>query len=88
MYLALPSSLKEVIDESVFAYAFQIFYNYKDSGSFSTSSSDRVAEMWQISIGFFTYLLGDGRFSNPDGTYYGKIDVGYLRQILYGGIAF
>lgn len=36
----------------------------------------------------FTYLLGDGRFSNPDGTYYGKIDVGYLRQILYGGIAF
>ena len=88
LYLALPSSLKEVIDESVFAYAFQIFYNYKDSGSFSTSSSDRVAEMWQISIGFFTYLLGDGRFSNPDGTYYGKIDVGYLRQILYGGIAF
>lgn len=39
LYLALPSSLKEVIDESVFAYAFQIFYNYKDSGSFSTSSS-------------------------------------------------
>lgn len=88
LYLILPSSLRQIIDESVFAYAFQILYNYRDYGTFSTSSSDRVAEMWQISIGFFTFLIGDGKFTNPDGSYHGHVDVGFLRQILYGGIFF
>lgn len=86
IYLLLPQTIKDILDESVFAYAFQIFYNYNDSGSFSTSSSDRVAEMWQLDISFLTMLVGDGRVTNANGSYYGNVDVGYLRQILYGGI--
>ena len=88
LYQLLPSSLKEVLDESVFAYAFQLFYNYESGGTFSTSSTDRVMEMWELEIPFFTMLLGDGRFVNADGSYYGHVDVGYLRQILYGGILY
>lgn len=88
LYQLLPSSLKEILDESVFAYAFQLFYNYNNSGSFSTSSSDRVMEMWELEIPFLTMLIGDGRFLNADGSYYGHVDIGYLRQILYGGIVY
>lgn len=88
LYQLLPSSLKEILDESVFAYAFQLFYNYNSGGTFSTSSTDRVLEMWELEIPFLTMLLGDGRFLNADGSYYGHVDIGYLRQILYGGIGF
>ena len=88
LYQLLPSSIKEILDESVFAYAFQLFYNYNSGGTFSTSSSDRVMEMWGIKIPFLTMLIGDGRFINADGSYYGHVDVGFLRQILYGGIVY
>lgn len=88
LYQLLPPSIKSVLNESVFAFAFQLLYNLNDSGSFSTSSSDRVLEMWQIDIPFLTILIGDGRFINTDGSYYGHIDIGFLRQLLYGGIVY
>lgn len=88
IYLLLPPTLKDILDESVFAFAFQLFYNYNDKGSFSTSSSDRLSEMWELDIPLFTLLIGDGRATNPDGSYYGHIDIGYHRQILYGGIVY
>ena len=88
LYQLLPSSTKEILNESVFAYAFQLFYNYSDNDSFSTSSSDRVLEMWKIEISFLTLLIGDGKFLNANGSYYGHVDVGYLRQILYGGFIY
>lgn len=88
LYQLLPLSIKEILNDSVFAYAFQLFYNFNNSGSFSTSSSDRVMEMWQIEIPLLTMLTGDGRFINADGSYYGHVDVGYLRQLLYGGIVY
>lgn len=36
---------------------------------------------------FFTILFGDGKYTNNNGTYYGHTDVGFMRLILYGGIA-
>ena len=88
LYLLLPSSIMEMLNESVFSYAFQIFYNYSDSGTISSSSTDRVIEMWKIEIPFITFLIGDGKFINVDGSYYGHVDVGFLRQILYGGLGY
>lgn len=82
----LPSDIKATINDSVFAYAFQLFYNYQDSGKMTTSSTDRVLEMWQEDISPITFLIGDGLCTNLDGSYYRHVDVGYLRQIFYGGV--
>lgn len=88
IYVFLPPAIKDILDESVFAFAFQLFYNYENSGSFSTSSTDTLLDMWEIDISFLTALIGDGRFVNADGSYYGHVDVGFLRQLLYGGILY
>ena len=33
-----------------------------------------------------TFLLGDGRYLNDFGGYYGGIDAGYMRYLLFGGV--
>ncbi|MDC5608060.1 hypothetical protein OIN69_17215, partial [Acinetobacter baumannii] len=36
----------------------------------------------------FTLLWGDGKYEAPNGAYYGNTDVGYMRNILFGGVGF
>lgn len=75
-----------VVDEEVLKWAFEFFYNYSDSGSFESSSTNRLKEMYVIPTNFFTYLIGDGKYNLPEGGYYMSTDVGYLRLLYYGGI--
>ena len=88
LYSIMPANIKSTIDDSVFRYAFQLFYNYQETGRWETSSTDRVAEMWQEDFSISTFVLGDGLFANSDGTYYRHVDVGYLRHLFYGGFFF
>lgn len=88
IYEAIPDTTKAVLDESVFSWAFQMFYNYGETGRFETSSSSDVLKMWQVSYNIKTFLFGDGQFMNSDGTYYMHTDVGYFRQMFYGGVFF
>lgn len=88
LYSIMPANIKSTIDDSVFRYAFQLFYNYQETGRWETSTTDRVAEMWQEDFSISTFVLGDGLFVNSDGTYYRHVDVGYLRQLFYGGVFF
>lgn len=75
-----------VVDEKVLKWAFEFFYNYSDSGSFESSSTNRLKEMYVIPTNFFTYIIGDGKYNLPNGDYYMSTDVGYLRLLYYGGI--
>lgn len=75
-----------VVDEEVLKWAFEFFYNYSDSGSFESSSTNRLKEMYVIPTNIFTYLIGDGKYNLPEGGYYMSTDVGYLRLLYYGGI--
>lgn len=88
IYSFLPESIKLLLDDSVFRFAFQLFYNYKESGQADTSSTNRVLEMWTEHFSFFTFLVGDGKFLNANGSYYRHVDIGYLRQLFYGGFVF
>lgn len=88
LYRFLPSSVISTLNDSVFTYAFQILYNFNETGQLTSNSTDRVQEMWNESFDIFTFLLGDGQFINPDGTYYRHVDVGFLRQLFYGGIGY
>jgi hypothetical protein len=42
--------------------------------------------MWDLNLDFSTLLIGEGRYDNPDGSYYKDVDAGYLRNILFFGI--
>ena len=84
----MPESIKLLLDDSVFRYAFQLFYNYKEYGEVESSSTNRMLEMWTEHFSFFTFLVGDGKFLNADGSYYRHVDIGYLRQLFYGGFVF
>lgn len=75
-----------VVDEEVLKWAFEFFYNYSDTGSFESSSTNRLKEMYVIPTDFFTYIIGDGKYNLSEGGYYMSTDVGYLRLLYYGGI--
>ena len=57
-----------------------------------TSSQDNsaniVLDWWRdVHFNFKTLLVGDGLYMNPNGVgYYMNTDIGYFRQIYYGGI--
>lgn len=67
-------------------WAFEIFINYFNSGTIETASSNELIDMWILPNNFLTWLLGDGKMLNSDGTYYMLTDVGILRHIYFWGL--
>ena len=68
-------------------WVFQSFINYSEQGSFSTTSTQSLKEMYFTPNGK-TLLLGDGYYTDADGLYYMGTDVGLFRAVLFGGIGF
>lgn len=70
--------------ESVYLWISDIFGpdSYKDSGSLN-----QLSEMFYFPSDL-TFIFGDAKYANVDGSYYGGTDVGYMRNILFGGIAY
>ena len=68
-------------------YGFEAFFNYANSGEFTTSSTDKLQLMVVWPDNIKTWLIGDGWFDNPNdpGSFYKYTDVGYLRLIFYCG---
>ncbi len=68
-------------------FAFEIIENYQTTGRFATHSSDNTMSMYSIlPDNEKTWTIGDGRWSNTDGTYYKFTDVGFSRYIWYFGL--
>jgi len=66
------------------AWAFELFINYKEKGSFSTSSSDQLMDTYSMpSLKNFT--CGDGRYTENNHTYM-STDVDYMRNIYFWGL--
>lgn len=67
-------------------FAFEFYYTYEKTGKIATRSTDILIEMWNnVTFSYNTFLLGDGLFILPDGSYYQHTDVGVLRNLLFGG---
>lgn len=62
------------------------FLSLAETGDMNNASFDRLQEMNSIDISPKTFLIGDGRFME-DGHYYMRTDAGFMRSILYWGIA-
>lgn len=74
------------IIEGTMAYAFEMFYNYSESGNFTANSLEDNMNFYKvIPDNLFTWILGDGLYVK-DGFYYKGVDAGYLRQLFFFGI--
>ena len=74
-------------NEAAMDWAFELIINIQENGEFRSDSTDVLCDMYQIlPNNLYTWLLGDGRADNGDGTFYMNTDSGYLRSIFYWGI--
>lgn len=73
-----------LINNLVTLYVLEMLFN----SDISTASTNRLFEMYRFDWDVHTLLYGDGRYFEPgnDYTYYQKTDVGYIRELLFGGI--
>lgn len=74
------------VNNNLLPWAFEFYYNYIETGEFSTSSSDQLTESHYYSLPDKTIVYGDGKYLREDGYYYGLTDAGYMRQTLYFGV--
>lgn len=80
----------ETVDDPIMSkvvnnYLIQPLDSVLDDGNLESSSTDRLDEMYR-SQDIKPYLfLGSGKYTNPDGTYFGHVDAGYLRTLGYYG---
>ena len=71
---------------NTFNWAFEWYNNLSETGELRTASSDTLSTMYIFPNSIKTWLFGDGKFSLPNGSFYMHTDVGYLRNLFYGGI--
>lgn len=86
LFIIFVFAILAIVDEEILKWAFEFFYNYSDYGSFESSSTNELKEMYVFPDNFHTYIIGDGLYNMPNGTYYMSTDVGYLRLLFYGGL--
>lgn len=82
----LSSSYRDFFLDKFVPFAFEFVVNYFDEGSIATASTDILSRMyWALSP--YEFMLGYGRYSNPDGTTFMFTDGGYMRNaLLFGSI--
>ena len=68
--------------EWAFAFVKQLFIE----GEVTDYSVKSMFENMYFLPSFETFILGDGMYTNADGSYYMSTDVGYMRIILYSGV--
>ena len=89
LYMATAFVLPNVyssINNNLLPWAFEFYYNFMETGEFSTDSSDQLNESHYYALPDKTIVYGDGKYVRPDGFYYGLTDAGYMRQTLYFGV--
>ncbi|WP_157052984.1 hypothetical protein [Gallaecimonas pentaromativorans] len=87
LYILISESGFENIVSNYSHYAFQFIYNYMNSGNLSTTSTSHLETMY-FPLNSHQVLVGDGQYTNYDGTYYLSTDAGFMRFALFMGIPF
>jgi hypothetical protein len=87
VFFLLQPSKRQILQDDVFPFAFEFFYNFQEGKGLTTASSDALKHMY-FPVSPETFWLGDGRFYNEGGGFYKGTDAGYMRQLLFGGIPY
>ena len=88
VWIVMPSEIRDFITEHLLPWVFDVFIKYFETGSTESSHSfNALNEMYHdVEISQHEWIIGSGMYMDPSGRYYGHVDAGYLRQILYWGI--
>jgi hypothetical protein len=84
LYTFLPVNVKEMVENNLLPFTFEFVYNYMDNKELTTKSTDVLDNMY-FPISYITFIFGDGKYVNSDGSYYMHTDAGYMRNTLYYG---
>lgn len=77
----------EYLNPKMLEWGLELIINYFTDNSVNSSSTNEMFDMWKIIPEHFsTYLIGDGQFNLPDGSYYMHVDIGILRILYFVGI--
>ncbi|WP_455623907.1 hypothetical protein, partial [Parabacteroides sp.] len=81
-------SSQGIISETSIHWMLELFYNYDESGSLETDSTNQLMdELWFLPSDINTLIFGDGRFSGSDEySTYAHSDSGYVNSIYYWGL--
>lgn len=71
-----------------FQWAAELLINFLSGEGFSTKSSTELKESMLFPLSLEQLLIGDGRYLNPDNSYYMGTDSGVMRFVLFGGLPF
>lgn len=96
LYLSFEYAHSATFREHI-RFAFEGFFNWMETGVWTTDSSEKLKTMVVFPESFKTWIIGDGYFENPRGDinyvgdsttegYYMGTDIGYLRFIFYFGL--
>jgi len=67
-------------------YVFRFVWNYLETGSFAVNSLTALDNMYFVPP-LQEMLIGSGQYINVDGTHYMHTDAGYMRFMLFFGVA-
>lgn len=75
-----------LLNENVLPYVLELFYNLQKNGQLASKSTDILIQMWDVDFVYTEALYGTGWFIDPlTGGYVKDVDVGYLRNLFFGG---
>ena len=77
-----------ILPQDMYLWAFEVFLNIQDGGSGAESGTGELLHSMATETNFspLTFLIGDAKYVNLDGSYYGHVDIGFYRQVLYYGL--
>lgn len=81
LYFSIPD-IQPFID-----WLLEPLFNYIDTGKMESASTNGLKSFYEnFHPDDKTLLMGDGYWIGTDGKYYGHTDVGFMRNIYYGGV--
>jgi hypothetical protein len=84
-YVILTPQQRDSILNKLLPYAFEAYYNWKDTGEFNTASTDALEEAHYYSLAPEVVLWGTGGMSD-DNPKFRHTDAGYMNNAIFGGI--
>lgn len=86
-YFVFSSSQRQSINNEVFPFAFEWYYNYRDYGKFEVRSMEATTVHYYY-LSDETLLKGHGMLAFGGNSPYPHSDAGYTNNLVFGGIPF
>ena len=86
-YLLLTPRQQKSMNDEIFPFAFEAYYNWRDKGTFSTGSSDALIHGHYYALRGETLLAGHGTPASEN-IGYKPTDAGYMNAMVFGGVLY